>query len=108
MNDASQGPGRRDEAGRMMRFEADRKSQLVAYLLWFFLGFFGAHRFYLGHTLSAVVMLLLWAVGTALSVVLVGYVILVIPALWWVLDLFLIPGMTSRRNHEIIAEIERG
>lgn len=53
MNDATGGPGRLDEAGRMMRFEADRKSQLVAYLLWFFLGFFGAHRFYLGHTLRA-------------------------------------------------------
>lgn len=27
-------------------YEASRKSVLVAYLLWFFLGLFGAHRFY--------------------------------------------------------------
>ena len=27
-------------------YEASRKSLLVAYLLWFFLGLFGAHRFY--------------------------------------------------------------
>jgi len=30
------------------------KNLLAAYLLWFFLGIFGAHRFYLGRTGSAV------------------------------------------------------
>jgi TM2 domain-containing membrane protein YozV len=105
MSDAPSGPG---EAGRIMRFEAARKSVLVAYLLWFFLGWLGLHRFYLGYMLSGVLMLVLWVVGTVLSVVLIGYVILVVPVLWWVVDALLIPGMARASNNEIIAEIERG
>ena len=33
---------------RMMRYDANKKSALLAYILWFFLGFFGLHRMYLG------------------------------------------------------------
>ena len=97
-----------DEAGRLMRFEAARKSALVAYLLWFFLGWLGLHRFYLGYLVSGLLMLALWGVGTLLSIIFIGYLILVVPVLWWVVDLFLIPGMVENRNNQIIAEIERG
>lgn len=41
-------------------YDANKKSKLVAYLMWFFLGAFGAHRFYTRRTLSAVAQLLLW------------------------------------------------
>ena len=97
-----------DDAGRLMRFEAAKKSVLVAYLLWFFLGWLGLHRFYLGYVISGLLMLALWGLGTLLTFILVGYVILVVPFLWWLLDLLLIPGMARDRNNEIIAEIERG
>lgn len=95
------------EAGRMMRYDANKKSLLVAYLLWFFLGFLAAHRFYLGATTSALILVALWVIGMALSVILIGHVILLIPALWWVVDAFLIPGLVSARNNSLIAEIER-
>lgn len=39
-------------------FAGPRKSKLVALLLCIFLGYFGAHRFYLGKTGSAVIYLL--------------------------------------------------
>lgn len=97
-----------DEAGRLMRFEAAKKSVLVAYLLWFFLGWLGLHRFYLGYVVSGLLMLALWGVGTLLSVIFIGYVILVVPFLWWLLDLILIPGMARDSNNRIILEIERG
>jgi len=42
------------------------KSRLAATLLAFFLGGFGAHRFYIGKTGTAVVMLILGIVGLAL------------------------------------------
>lgn len=45
-------------------YDANKKSKLVAYLLWFFLGAFGAHRFYVRKTLSAVMQLALW-IGAA-------------------------------------------
>ena len=38
---------------------ASRKSRLVAFLLAFFLGMFGAHRFYAGKTATAVAQLVL-------------------------------------------------
>ena len=31
----------------LMQYDANKKSAVVAYLLWFFLGMLGAHRFYL-------------------------------------------------------------
>ena len=102
------GSGRIDDAGRMMRFEANKKSTVVAYLLWFFLGYFGVHRFYLGYVTSGLILLALWLIGTLLSVIYIGFLILAIPAIWWVVDMFLIPGMARTSNLEIIAEIERG
>ena len=36
------------EAARLMQYDANKKSAVVAYLLWFFIGMLGAHRFYLG------------------------------------------------------------
>jgi TM2 domain-containing protein len=35
-------------ASVMMRYDANKKSMTVSYLLWFFLGMLGAHRFFLG------------------------------------------------------------
>lgn len=51
----------------------------VAYLLWFFFGLLGGHRFYLGRPLSAVLQIVL-------NLVIVGFV-------WVLIDAFLIPGM---------------
>lgn len=45
-------------------YDANKKSKLVAYLLWFFLGAFGAHRFYARRALSAVIQLAMW-IGAA-------------------------------------------
>lgn len=64
---------------------ANQKTMLVTILLWFFLGTFGAHRFYLGYTKSAVAMLLClifsWLIipGIALFI-------------WWIVDIIKIAG----------------
>ncbi len=58
------------------------KSKVAAYLLWFFLGFLSAHRFYLGKYGSAILYLLtgqLFGIG-------------------WIIDVFLIDGMVERYN----------
>lgn len=39
-------------------YDANKKSKLVSYLLWFFLGGFGAHRFYNRRIKSAIAQLL--------------------------------------------------
>mgnify|MGYP000496963028 CR=1 FL=1 len=38
-------------------FEGKQRSVIAAYVLWFFLGRFGVHRFYLGYKRSALIML---------------------------------------------------
>lgn len=92
---------------RMMRFEANRKSALLAYVLWFFLGFFGVHRFYLGRIGSGIGMLVLHALSWATVWILIGYVGFAILGLWWVIDALLIPGMTRDYNNRLVDDLTR-
>ena len=64
------------------------KSAAVAYLLWFFLGGFGAHRFYMGRTGSAFGMMGLAIASTVLSVFVIGLIGFPILFVWWVVDAF--------------------
>mgnify|MGYP000232683215 CR=1 FL=1 len=88
------------------RYKANERSTVVAYLLWFFLGWFGLHRFYLGRIVSGIFMLLLWAIGTGLAFILIGYLLLIPWALWWCLDAILIPGMVRAENNALVDRIE--
>lgn len=63
------------------------KSVGVAYLLWFFLGLFGVHRFYLGHT------------GMGCLYLLTGGFF----GIGWLVDLFLIPSMVEEANEKVIS-----
>lgn len=58
------------------------KSKTTAYLLWFFLGWLSAHRFYLGKTGSGILYLF---TGQLLGV-------------GWIIDLFILGGMVDRYN----------
>ncbi|MFD1794745.1 TM2 domain-containing protein [Paracoccus aurantiacus] len=77
------------------RVTNDAKSPVVAYLLLVFLGGLGAHRFYLGKTTSAMVMLMMFVIGWLTLVIVIGLPILIAVAVWGIADLFLIPGMIS-------------
>ena len=69
------------------------KSMAIAYVLWFFLGQLGIHRFYLGKTGTAVTQLILGVVGWILTVFLVGFIFLAVLWIWLIVDIFLIPGL---------------
>ena len=84
-------------------FEAHRKSTGAAYLLWFFLGGFGAHRFYLGRTATAVAQLLLLLFGWV--PLFFGWVAL---GIWWLVDAFLIPDMIRIENLKTIQQMTKG
>lgn len=77
-----------------------RKSILIAYILWFFLGFIGGHRFYLGKKISAIVMLMLFLIGSLLSMVGVGLIFFAILGLWWIIDSILIFIAAQKTNDE--------
>lgn len=58
------------------------RSILIAYLLWFFFGVFGVHRYYCGRYITGTIWLLtggLFGIG-------------------WLIDLFLIPFMVNDDN----------
>lgn len=61
----------------------EKKSAGAAYLLWFFLGWLSAHRFYLGKPVTAVLQIISYFF-------LIGFV-------WWVVDLFLIPPIIAQK-----------
>jgi len=70
------------------RVTNDGPSQGVAYLLWFFLGGLGGHRFYLGRPGTAILMIVLW-------------ILLIVTPIWWLIDAFLIPGMIRAKRDDI-------
>ena len=78
------------------RVNNEKKSTGVAYLLFLFLGGFGAHRFYLGKTGSAVAILILVIGGMLLSAIIIGIPMLIIGSIWLIVDIFLIPGMVAQ------------
>ena len=69
------------------RVTNDGPSIGVAYLLWLFLGIVSGHRFYLGRPGSAVLQIL-------------SYVI-IIGAVWWIVDGFSIPAMIRERRNAL-------
>lgn len=83
-----------------------RKSTLIAYLLWFFLGGLGAHKFYLGRMAAGVVYVIIflsmWAIPLAVFVL----------AIWWLVDLVTIPWQVrayeERLEMDIIASLNAG
>src|SRR5262249_22046608 len=79
----------------MMLFEANRKSLAAAYLLWFFLGWFGGHNFYLGRTGVAVTQLIL-------TITILG---MLVTFFWVIVDAFLIPGWVRRQNNLLAQQL---
>lgn len=75
-----------------------QKTVGVAYLFAILLGEFGAHRFYLGRPVSAIVMMLLWLTGIATTWLVVGFFLLLPAFIWWVVDLCILPGMVREAN----------
>jgi TM2 domain-containing membrane protein YozV len=79
----------------LMLYEANKKTALVAYILWFFLGLVGGHNFYLKRTGVAVTQLIL-------TLTLVGMVVTIV---WAFVDAFLIPGWVRNQNNILAAQL---
>jgi len=85
------------------RVTNDGKSIGIAYLLWFFFGTIGGHRFYLGRVGSAIAMLLITVLTLGLGLIITG--------IWAIIDAFLIPNMVGEENdklrRQLYQEVER-
>jgi len=81
------------------------KNILVAYLLWWFLGWAGVHRFYLGRVKSGLAQLLLVVIGWATFIFVIGYVLLVIWFIWWALDAYFTYKMVAEENAKLGVDV---
>ena len=75
----------------ILRQEVDdrRKSVATTWILWLLLGWFGAHRFYLGRIGTGIAMLLtLGGLG-----------------IWWIVDAFLISGMLRTNQRKVEKDV---
>lgn len=106
MNAPMMSTGGVQDVQRMMLYDSNKKSLGLAYALWFFLGVFGAHRFYAGRTGSAVGMLIITLLSILLSVLLIGIVTFLVISIWWIIDAFLIPGWIRQYNNQLIANLQ--
>lgn len=82
----------------------EEKNLVLAYVLWFFLGTFGAHRFYLGKIKSGITMLLLTVIGWLTAAILVGFVFLFVTGIWWVIDIYYTNKYVVEHNHKMKAK----
>ncbi len=72
-------------------------STLITYVVWFFLGNLGGHRFVTGRVGSGLVMLMLHGLGWLTFWFGLGYVIWAFVGIWWLIDALLIPGWLRGR-----------
>lgn len=89
------------------RVTNEAKSVGAAYLIWFFLGGLGVHRFYLGRTGSGAALLILTIVGFLTLPIFVGIFLLIGTGLWLLVDAFLIPGMVETHKTEVRSRLSQ-
>ncbi|WP_214829655.1 TM2 domain-containing protein [Exiguobacterium algae] len=75
--------------------EKRKRNMVVAYLLWFFVGALGAHRYYFGKTKSAIAMTLIVVLTIGIGTLVTG--------IWALVDAFLMP----KWSQEEVETIER-
>lgn len=88
------------------RISNDAKSAFIAYVLWFFLGFIGAHRFYLGRVFTGLLQLCLFVAGWVLAAVAVGLILLAVLGVWWIWDAISIPMMIGSHKRKLRRRLE--
>ena len=101
----SQAPASTSDVTTMMAYDANKKSVGVSYLIWFFLGMFGVHRFYLSTPVAGILILLFSILGFLTLFTGVGAVFLLISGIWCLLDAFLIPGIVRRYNNNLVTKL---
>jgi TM2 domain-containing membrane protein YozV len=97
-----------NDAQTVMMYDATKKSLPVTYILWWFLGTFGAHRFYMGRTGSGIAMLVITLLSIPLTLIFVGIIGFMVVGVWWIVDAFLIPGIVRDSNMRLAAHLSGG
>jgi len=89
----------------LMLYDANKKSAGIAYLLWFFVGLLGGHRFYAGRSGSGACLAVLSILSFLTTFIAIGFVGLLVVGVWVLVDAFLIPGMIQHHNNQLIQRL---
>lgn len=84
-----------------IKVSIEGKNMIVAYLLWWFLGWAGVHRFYLGRTNTGLAQLILFVLGMATAIIGVGFVFLFAVLIWWMLDAYFTYKIVVEENQKL-------
>lgn len=77
------------------------KSTAVAYLLWFFLGSLGVHKFYMQQNGLGIAYLIAGLIGWVTAVIGIGLFVLAVLGVALLVDIFIIPGRVQLVNHRL-------
>ena len=104
-----EGSGTSSDLKVQLAYDARKKSLLIAYLVWFFIGILGVHRIYLGRIKSGFALLALSILCFVFSIVTlgIGTLVFILPFIWLIVDAFLIPGMVERANMALANDLTR-
>lgn len=80
------------------------KNLIIAYLLWWFLGWAGVHRMYLGRFGTGLAQLVLFIIGLVTMILIVGYLFLAVVGVWWLLDAYLTYKIVIEENSKLGVE----
>ncbi len=94
------------DATVLMAFQVRKKDPVVAFLLWWFLGIFGGHRFYCNRGGTGAAMLVTTILSLPLCYVCVGFVTYAGILVWWIVDAFLISGWIQEHNQQVMNQLE--
>jgi TM2 domain-containing membrane protein YozV len=91
---------------RLLKFQIAKKSSGIAYALWFTLGLFGGHRFYVGRPGTAAIMIAVTFISLLYLTVegmQEGFIGLGIVGIWAVVDAFRLGGWVRAHNEDLLA-----
>lgn len=77
------------------------KNLVIAYVLWWFLGALGVHRFYLGRTGSGFAQLFLSLIGWLTLYLGIGIFLLVAWVIWWSVDAYFVYKIVEEVNSKL-------
>ncbi|WP_018300144.1 NINE protein [Fangia hongkongensis] len=92
------------------KLESKQMNMSVGYILWFFLGQFGAHRFYCkkNHGVTMLVLeIVAWILICTVIGMIIGIPIIFAVMIWWLIDAFKVQKWINEFNLSVVEEYSR-